>query len=192
MDFPYVFKTLRRGPQIVSLKDMAIISAYAGISSGQKIVDSGSGSGFLAIYLGSLVRPKGKVVSYEIRKDFADLAKQNIRKAGMEKTIMIKNKDISKGISEKNVNAITLDMPDPWKVVRTAKKALRSSGWLISYLPNVEQVKRMVEECEKQRLKHIYTMENIVRGMLVREVGTRPENTGILHTGYISFFRKTG
>jgi tRNA (adenine57-N1/adenine58-N1)-methyltransferase len=190
VDFPDIFKNLKRGPQIITLKDMALISAYTGISSGQKIVDAGSGSGFLAIYLGNLVKPDGKVISYEIRKDFAEIAKQNVKKAGLEKVVRIKNKDVSKGIEEKNVDVITLDLPEPWKVVKNAKKSLKKGGWIVSYVPNIEQVKKMVEECEKQRIKHVHTIESFIREIIVRKKGTRPENTGIIHTGYISFFRR--
>ena len=56
---PDVLRKLTRGPQIITLKDAGIISAYTGISSGDLVVDAGSGSGFLAIYLGNLVKPDG-------------------------------------------------------------------------------------------------------------------------------------
>ncbi len=41
------------------LKDCALISAFTGLQSGDFVVDAGTGSGWLAIYLGSIVAPDG-------------------------------------------------------------------------------------------------------------------------------------
>ena len=64
MRMPEIFRKLSRGPQIVTLKDAGIIAAYTGLSPGDLVVDAGSGSGFLAIFMGNIVRPEGRVVSY--------------------------------------------------------------------------------------------------------------------------------
>jgi tRNA (adenine57-N1/adenine58-N1)-methyltransferase len=190
MRLPDVFNKLQRGPQIITLKDAGIISAFTGISSGDLVVDAGSGSGFLAIYMGNLVRPEGKVISYERRRDFARLAKSNVLKAGLEKYVEIKNRDIYRGIAEKNVDVITLDLPEPWHAVRHAKKALKDGGFLVSYVPTVEQVRQFVERCWKTGLKHEKTVECTVREMVLHERGTRPQIKGLMHTGYITFIRK--
>ena len=55
----------------------------------------------------------------------------------------------------------------------------------------MEQFRKFVLECEKAGLKHERTVECSVREMLVKERGTRPETKGLLHTGYLSFVRKT-
>jgi tRNA (adenine57-N1/adenine58-N1)-methyltransferase len=190
MRMPDLFKKLTRGPQIITLKDAAIISAFTGVSPGDLVVDAGAGSGFLAIYLGNLVRPKGRVVSYEKRADFAKLARRNVEKAGIEKYVEIKEKDIFKGIDEKDVDVVTLDMPEPWHAVKHAKKALKEGGYAVSYVPSVEQVRNFVLECGKAGLKHEKTVECSLREMLVKERGTRPQTKGLMHTGYLSFVRK--
>ena len=190
MRMPDVFRKLVRGPQIITLKDAAVISAFTGVSSGDLVVDAGSGSGFLAIYLGNLVKPDGKVVSYEMRSDFAKLAKRNVERAGLSKYVQIKEKDIFDGIDEKDVDVITLDMPEPWHGVKKAVKALKEGGYLVGYVPTVEQVRNFVLECEKNKLKHEQTVECNIREMLVKERGTRPQTKGIMHTGYLSFVRK--
>jgi tRNA (adenine57-N1/adenine58-N1)-methyltransferase len=187
---PDMLKRLRRGPQIITLKDSAIISAFTGISSGDLVVDAGAGSGFLAIHMGNLVRPDGKVVSYERRADFAGLAKSNVKKAELEKYVEIKNKDIFEGIDEKDVDVITLDMPEPWNAIAHSKQALKEGGFLVSYVPTVEQFRNFVNECEKKGLRHVKTVECTVREMVLRERGTRPQIKGIMHTGYITFVRK--
>jgi tRNA (adenine57-N1/adenine58-N1)-methyltransferase len=190
MRLPDVLKKLTRGPQIITLKDAGVISAFTGMSSGDLVVDAGAGSGFLAIYMGNLVKPGGKVVSYERRPDFAQLAKRNVKKAGLEKYVEVKEKDIFGGIEEKNVDVITLDLPEPWLAVKHAKKALKEGGFLVSYVPTVEQFRHFASECEKSGLSHKKTVECTVREMVLRERGTRPQIKGIMHTGYMTFVRK--
>lgn len=190
MRFPEVFQKLQRGPQVITLKDAAIISAYSGISSGDLVVDAGAGSGFLACYLGNLVKPAGKVVSYEIREEFAKLAEENVARAGLEKIVKIKVGDIYKKIDEKNVDVVTLDVPEPWKAVKNIAKALKRDGYVASYSPNVEQVKQFVDSLKQNSFTEIHTYEILQREMLIREEGCRPESSGILHTAYLTFARK--
>jgi len=184
-------KALKRGPQIITLKDCGMIAAFTGIGSGDLVVDCGAGSGFLAIFMGNLVGKDGKVVSYEKRKEFADIAEANVKKAGMEGIVEIKRKDILEGIDEKEVDVITLDMPNPETVVSLAFDALKDGGFLVGYLPTVEQTKNFVFACEEKGFINIKTVECNVREMLVRkDRGTRPQTKGLLHTGYITFARK--
>ena len=190
MRLPDMMKRLSRGPQIITLKDAAIISAFTGISSGDLVVDAGTGSGFLAIYMGNLVRPNGKVVSYERREDFAGLAVRNVKKAGLEEYVQVKQKDIFEGIDEKEVDVVTLDMPEPWHAIPHVKKALKEGGYTVSYVPSVEQFRTFVVECEKAGLRHEQTVECSIREMLVKERGTRPQTKGLTHTGYLTFVRK--
>ncbi|NYZ60415.1 methyltransferase domain-containing protein, partial [Candidatus Micrarchaeota archaeon] len=72
------------------------------------VVDAGAGTGFNAIMLGRIAK---KVVSYERREEFAELAKENIKSLGL-KNVKIKNADIMGGIEEKDLDLITLDMPE--------------------------------------------------------------------------------
>ena len=70
MNIIETLKKVRRLPQVVLPKDAALIVAYTGLSPGWKVLDAGTGSAFLAIFLANLVKP-GKVITYEKNKDFA-------------------------------------------------------------------------------------------------------------------------
>ena len=177
----------KRLPQIIMPKDAALILAYTGVEPGSLVVDAGFGSGFLAMFLANYTR--GKVVSYEKEKKFFKIAKQNIKSSGLEKFIQFKQKDIRKGIDEKNVDLVTLDMKNAERVVKHAYKSLKPGGWLVVYSPYIEQVKKVVSEIEKKGFSEVKTVENIVRGWQVRD-HTLPERSGIMHTGFISFARK--
>jgi len=187
--FPDVLVKFKRGPQIVTLKDCALISAYAGIGGGDIVIEAGTGSGFLASYLANIVKPTGRIISYEKRKEFAEIAKKNIEIAGLDDIVKIKLKDIYKGIDEKNVDAVVLDLAEPWKAAKHAKKALKNGCYLIAYLPTIEQVKKLAETCEKIGMK-TKTVESINREILIRRKATRPETKGLLHTGYIVIAKK--
>lgn len=182
-----ILEKIERLPQIIMPKDLGLILAYTGIGPGSLIVDAGTGSGFLCLFLASYVYPR-KVVTYENNKKFAKVAKKNIKFSGL-KNIKLKQKDITKGIDEKNVDLITLDMKDAEKVVEHAYKALKPGGWLVVYSPYIEQVSLVVKKMEEKGFFSIKTVENIVREWQVEKY-TRPKTLGLLHTGWLTFGRK--
>ena len=185
--FVDLYRKLKRVPQIMLLKDISAITAITGINSKSLVVDAGAGSGALACFMANICK---KVVSYEIRKDFSELARQNAEKMGL-KNITIKNRDIHKGISEKNVDLITLDVPEPWKAIRHAAKALKENGFLVSYSPQMTQSIRFVKEVGRsKKLRSIKTLEVFWREWVIDEKRARPQHTAIVHTGFLSFARK--
>ena len=183
--YPRTYKVLKRGPQVVLPKDIGIITAYSDIDRNSLCVDAGSGSGWLALGLAKVCR---QVVSYDIRSDFLEIAEKNKARLGLD-NVTFKLGDVFKKIDEKNVDLITLDLPSPEKALKNVKKALKKGGTVVSYLPNVEQVKKYVKKLENLGFTDIYTVEVIVRDILVRDEGTRPSTKGIWHTGYITFAR---
>lgn len=183
------FENLKRLPQVVLPKDSSLILAYTGIPTNAKIVDAGAGSGFLAVFL-AWYCPKGKVITYEKNKEFAEVVKSNIEKVGL-KNIKVKNKDIlESGIEEKNLDLVTLDMKDCEKVVSKAHKKLKKDGWLAVYSPYVEQIIKVLDEMKKQGFKEIKTIENITREWQSEYGFTRPKTQGIMHTGWLTFGKK--
>lgn len=184
--YPRIYRKLRRGPQVILPKDIGTIISYSGVDKNSVCVDAGTGSGWLAV---SLARVCRHVYSYDIREDFLKIAEHNVKLLNLE-NVTLKQKDITKKIDEKDVDLVTLDMPNSEKALRNAKKALRPNGIVVGYLPHVEQVKAFVNTLNKLKFTDIYTTETIVRDILVREEGTRPSTKGIWHTGYIVFAAK--
>jgi tRNA (adenine57-N1/adenine58-N1)-methyltransferase len=182
-----IIKKLKRMPQIIMSKDASLILGYTGISPESSIVDAGSGSGFLCIFLAYYCN-KGKVVTYEKRPDFTEVVKKNVKLSEL-KNIVVKEKDVFEGIEEKNVDLITLDMKDAEKMVENVFHILKPGGWLVIYSPYIEQVEAVREEIEKLDFVQIKTVENIVREWRVGR-HTLPEPFGILHTGFLTFARK--
>lgn len=188
MFVPEPFNKLKRGPQVVLPRDASLICAYAGICSGSRVLEAGSGSGWLTIFIARIVGKDGVVYSYEWRKDFLKIAKQNVKKLKI-RNVVFKNADIYKSIDEKNLDAIVLDVPEPWKVLRHAYTTIKKDGRLVCYLPTFEQTKKIVES-SKNLFEHELTFENIFREIVVKERASRPKSNGIMHTAFISVFRR--
>ncbi len=184
--FPPVFKKLKRGgPAIIQPKDAGMIIAYAGIGQKSRVLECGSGSGFLTVVLGSVAH---EVISYEIREEFLKLASENVKRAGLE-NVTFKHADILNGIEEKELDAIVLDMQYAEKSVSNAHAALKKDGFLVGYLPNIEQAKEFYRACEPLFSK-AFMLENIVREFEVREFGVRPKHWGLTHSAYLVFAQK--
>lgn len=182
--FPRPLSLLKRGPQVILPKDIGMILAFSGVGKNSFVVDAGSGSGWLAVSLANIAK---KVISYEWKEEFLELAKKNALRAGVADTLEIKNKNVLEGIDETDVDLITLDLADSDKAVPHAHKALKAGGMVFGYLPHVEQARKFFEACEASGFADIQMMECIVRNYLVREAGVRPQNTGLTHTAYLVF-----
>lgn len=188
-DFVDKIKRIKRGPQIVTLKDAGVLSSYLGIAPGSKVIEAGSGSGALTCYLANLVREHGKVYSYEIRKDFFELTQKNTEALDLEKYVELKNSDV-KNAKEKNVDAVILDLPEPWKVLSPLKKALKVGGRLACYLPTANQVILLLKALEKAKFSDIKVIEIISREWQAKTEAFRPVSEGIGHTAFLIFSRK--
>ena len=181
---------LKRRAQIILPKDSAHIIMNCSIESGNTVLEAGIGSGSLTIALANAVAPNGKVVSYDNREDFIEHAMKNLKTAKLDNRVTTKVKDVTKGIGEKELDAVILDIPNPWKAVFHAWKALKPGGYLCSYSPLISQVEKTVKEIEKHSFIEVKTIENIQREMVVSDRGTRPSFNMLGHTGYLTFARK--
>ncbi|NCN65494.1 MAG: tRNA (adenine-N1)-methyltransferase [Candidatus Altarchaeum sp. CG03_land_8_20_14_0_80_32_618] len=173
----------KRGPQAITLKDAALIAGYANLHSGSRVVNSGTGSGILDIFLAGIVYPE-KVLSYEIRDDFAKIAGKNFERFGIG-NVEIKIKNIYEGIDEENLDAVILDLPEPWLVINFAAEKLKIGGILISFSPSIEQSKKFHGALNMNFLQE--TFECVLRNWDMKVV--RPCSRMIAHTGFITVAR---
>lgn len=185
-----LMETIQRKAQIVVPKDAATIAFNCSLQAGDLVVEGGSGSGALTIALAHSIYPDGKVVSYEVRPDFVEVARANVEKTGLQSVVEFKERDIIDGIEEREVKAVVLDLPEPWRALKTAAEALRPGGHLASYSPTVEQVRETVLALRREGFADIWTVEVLERRMEVKR-GTRPAFDMLGHTGYTTFARKT-
>jgi len=180
----------KRITQVIYPKDIALMIMLSGIGSGSKVLEGGVGTGFLTAALAYSVGPEGHVYCYEIRKEFVNVAKQNLRLLGLSDRVTIKIGDIRKDVTETELDAAFLDVPDPWNALGSLSKALKPSSPVLIFVPTVNQVIKVVKALEEHRISadvHIY--ESILREYQPKPEALRPYTLTIGHTGYIIFFR---
>ena len=182
------YKKIKRLPQIIPRKDIGLIISETGISKKSTVLDAGAGSGGLCCFLANICK---QVITYEIREDFSNIVNENIKFLGL-KNIKLRNKDITQGIDEKNIDLITIDIPNPWEAVKHTISALKTGGFLVSYSPTIPQVMDFIAEVKRhEELIHLKTVEITEREWEIDERKVRPKSQSIGHSGFISIVRKT-
>lgn len=186
-DFIDIYSKIKRGAQIIPKKDIGLIITEIGLNKDSIVIECGSGSGALGCFLSKICK---KVYSYEIRDDFFKIVKSNIDLLELDNYIL-KLKDGKLGFDEENVDAIILDLPDPWEFLNIANNSLKIGGFLVSYSPTIPQVIDFVESVKnKSNFIFLKTSEVIEREWEINKRKVRPFSKGIGHSGFLTFVRK--
>lgn len=181
---------LRRRAQIIGPKDIPALLWNCDLKAGDFVVEVGAGSGSLTLALAQAIGPGGRVVTYDLRRDFLEVARKNVASVGLEGRVEFKIGDARTEISERDADAVVLDIPDPWDAVRASAEALRPCGTFASFSPNAEQVNLTVKALRTATFVEVRSMEIIEREIVAQESGTRPSFAPLGHTGYMTFARK--
>jgi tRNA (adenine57-N1/adenine58-N1)-methyltransferase len=177
---------VKRLTTIVYPKDLGYMLLETAIGPGSHVIEIGTGSGAMTLVLAKFVAPDGKVFSYDRRQDFIDNAKKNVVRAGYIDAVHFTCCDVAQqGFSSEHVDGIFIDVPEPWDIIPHATRVLKGGHHLVSWSPNIEQVKRTVETLQVHQFIRIQVSEVVEREMLVRERGVRPRERGITHTAYL-------
>ena len=185
----YVLK-MPRGAQVIYPKDLGPIVMLADIFPGARVLESGVGSGALTMTLLRAVGPTGHVLGYELRDDFADRARRNVVGfLGPDVPLDIEVRDIYEGIDATDLDRIVLDLPEPWRVVEHAAKALRPGGILLSYLPTIGQVGLLREAIADSPFGMAESLEVLQRTWHVEGQSIRPDHRMVAHTGFLTHAR---
>jgi tRNA (adenine57-N1/adenine58-N1)-methyltransferase len=181
---------IERRAQIIIPKDSFMIPLHLDIGPGSRVIEGGVGSGALTLVLLKAVGPTGKVYSYESRQDYADVARRNIALSESESSWELKIGDICTAKLESDVDAVALDIPNPWDAMVNVSGSLRIGGYACCYVPNVNQLETAVKKMREVGLAEIMSLETLQREMVVHEGGVRPSFDMLGHTGYLSFGRR--
>ncbi|MCI0503723.1 methyltransferase domain-containing protein [Candidatus Micrarchaeota archaeon] len=186
--FPPLLRKLKRGGPAVTLpKDAGMVIAYSGLGKDSRVIELGSGSGFMTVQMANIAK---EVVSYEKREEFWKLAEDNVKRAGLT-NVTFKHRDVLEGIDEQDgsFDLVFCDIAEAEKAAEMAQKALRKGGYIAAHCLQSEQAKRL-HLAALPLFSEVFTAESIMREYEVREFGFRPANFGLLHTAYMVFARK--
>ena len=183
-----------RGAQVIYPKDLGAILIEADVFPGARVLEAGTGSGALTMALLRAAGPAGRVISYELREEFARIAEQNIRRfLGATDALVLRRADIYAGVlpEDRPVDRIMLDVPEPWRVVGHAATALVPGGIFFSYVPTIPQVTQMVDALRTSgAFALIETIEVLVRPWNIDGLSVRPAHRMVAHTGFLTTARR--
>lgn len=180
-----------RGAQVIYPKDLAPICMLADIGPGQRVFESGVGSGALSM---TMLRWGADIVGYELREDFANRARANVRSFLGEDALeryRVELRDSYAGIDDGPFDRIVLDLPEPWQVVPHAEQVLRPGGILVAYTPSIIQAAQ-AREVLRGHWIDARTIEVLHRGWHVEGHAVRPDHRMVAHTGFLTVARYLG
>ena len=191
----YVLK-MPRGAQVLYPKDLALIPMWADVYPGARVFEAGTGSGALTMALLRAAGPRGLVVTYEAREDFARTAMANIeRYMGPVPNLVQLRRNVYEGIDLLDdrvpFDRLVLDLPEPWQVAQHAAEVLRSGGIYLSFVPTIPQVVQTVDALERAAVFGlIHTFETLLRTWSIQGRSVRPDHRMVAHSGFITMARK--
>lgn len=180
---------IKRNTQIMYPKDIGYIVMIMGIGPGVRVLEAGTGSGALTTAFAYLVGDSGKVISYERREQMQNLARNNLRNLDLLDRVELKSGDILDGFDERDMDAIFLDIPNPYDYIPQVKASLKLGGFLGTILPTTNQVSRMLAALYADDFAFIEVCEIMLRFYKPDYERLRPTDRMVAHTGYLVFAR---
>ncbi|RME79391.1 MAG: hypothetical protein D6769_02630 [Methanobacteriota archaeon] len=182
MHLPPSLKKYKRKMAVILPKDAGAIIAYADINKESIVVEIGGGTGFLTHYLAGIAK---KVTTYEVREDAFKILSKN---TSHYSNLTLKNED-GKFFSEREVDAVVVDVPNSHEFVERSHSALVKGGSFVAYIPSTEQLKDTYIAADSL-FREIFSISLPYYDVIVRKKGTRPANFSLMHTAYLLFARK--
>lgn len=189
--------SMPRGAAIVYPKDAAQIVMQADIFPGAVVVEAGVGSGALSLSLLRAIGPAGRLVSFERREDFAQVARGNVETFFGETpgTWDVVVGDLAESLPAEfpagTVDRVVLDMLAPWECVDVVADALTPGGVVLCYVATATQLSRVAEYIRSTGLfTDPEASETMVRGWHVEGLAVRPDHRMVAHTGFLLTARR--
>lgn len=189
--------SMPRGAAVVYPKDAGQVVMMADIFPGARVVEAGVGSGALSMSLLRAVGDAGLVHSFEMRQEFADIARGNVQSffGGPHPAWRLTVADLNSGLAAStyrgNIDRVVLDMLSPWECLDAVADALAPGGVLICYVATVTQLSRTAEMLRADdRFTQPAAWESMVRGWHLDGLAVRPDHRMVGHTGFLLSSRR--
>ena len=183
---------MRRGPQIIYPKDIGSIIVDANINNKSTVLEIGTGSGALTLYLILILGKNGKIFSIDSEKKNQYRANKTIERyissfaEEFEYNLeLIQSELINFSLNDivDNIDTIITDVPEPWEFFNNNK--IENNITWVSYLPSISQVDKLTNTLKDNNFKNIEIKENLERYWIIKDKILRPKNEMVGHTGFI-------
>jgi tRNA (adenine57-N1/adenine58-N1)-methyltransferase len=183
---------LPRQAQVIYPKDTGPLLIWGDVFPGATVIEGGVGAGALTIALLRAVGPAGRVISYELREDFAAAARRNVAAFfGEAPNWTLKLGDLYAGFAETGVDRLFLDLAEPGRALGVAAHALRAGGVLVCYVPTAIQLGDTVTALERDGgFGEVESFETLLRNWHVKGLSVRPVHRMVAHSGFIIVSRR--
>lgn len=189
--------SMPRGAAIVYPKDAAQIVVEGDIFPGAVVVEAGVGSGALSSYLLRAIGPEGKLVSFEKREEFAQIAQGNVanllgvKPNNWQVVLGELQEKLPDSLPAASADRAVLDMLAPWDCVDAVAQALKPGGLVIVYVATVTQLSRTMEAIRDHGgFTDPSAWESMVRSWHIEGLAVRPDHRMIAHTGFLMSARR--
>lgn len=182
-------QAIKRTTQIMYPKDIGYIVLRLGVGPGRRVLECGGGSGGLTTVLAYLIGDTGCVYSYERNPETQQLARKNLRLFGLEERVEFKLGDANEGFEERNLDAIFLDLPNPYDYLEQVRASLKGGGQFATLLPTMNQVELTLRALSHSNFAFIDVCEILLRHYKSDWSRLRPVDRMVAHTGYLIFAR---
>jgi tRNA (adenine57-N1/adenine58-N1)-methyltransferase len=183
---------LPRAAQVIYPKDTGPLLIWGDVYPGATVIEGGVGAGAFTIALLRAVGPNGRVISYELREDFASRARRNVAAFfGDAPNWELKLRDIYEGFDESDADRVFVDLPEPGRALEVVARALRPGGVFVSYVPTAIQLKDTVEALQQNPgFAEIESFETLFRNWHVKGMSVRPVHRMVAHSAFIIVARR--
>jgi tRNA (adenine57-N1/adenine58-N1)-methyltransferase catalytic subunit len=190
--YAQLIPSLPRQAQPIYPKDVGPLLLWGDICPGHLVVEVGTGPAALTLALLRAVGPTGRLVSYELRDDFAVIARDNVaRFHGPSPTWTLRVANAFDGIAERDVDRMVVDLAEPWQLLDRVAEALRPGGVLTAFVPTALQVKSHVDALGAHAcFGAVEAFETLLRFWHVGPRSLRPEHRMVAHTGFLVVARR--
>ncbi|HKT05487.1 MAG TPA: tRNA (adenine-N1)-methyltransferase [Rugosimonospora sp.] len=184
--------SMPRGAQVIYPKDAAQIITMGDVFPGARVLEAGAGSGALSCWLLRAVGPEGRVVSYEARPDFAEIARRNVAESfgAVPDGWDLRVGDVAE-CPDGGFDRIVLDMLTPWEVLDLVARALVAGGVFVGYVATTPQLSELVEALRARGgFTEPRAWESLVRDWHADGLAVRPDHRMIAHTAFLVTARR--
>lgn len=172
---------VRHRTQIVHQLDASVVCFELGIIPGSIVAEAGTGSAAMSTALARCCCPTGHLYTFEFNERRAMTAQQELERNGLSTFVTTSHADVCKagftGLEPSSVDAVFLDLPEPWLAVPHAYKVVKASARLASYSPCIEQAQRTCAALDALGVYDLKTLEARQRDFELRAVKLQPFST---------------